>query len=292
MTELYGDEYNAVFFDLDGTLVDTAPDMVAVLQALQRDHGIDPVTYELGRANVSNGAVGLLSVGFPKIVVEFGDDLHQEYLERYADAVCVESRLFPGLAQLLDDLDDAGCPWGIVTNKPEQLTMPLLMALDIAERSACIVCGDTLSVRKPDPAPLILACDLVDVVLPTGAALRRIIIGDPQGYSQAENALKFLTVLTSVGQVVVGIGDLFTDLWQVSGHDLIRVVLVKCRVDLNLGFGLAHTCQTVACGIDLAAKVAGITGIEAQATAVQELPAQLGLTHSERRQFVIVGSAK
>ena len=76
MTELYGDEYNAVMFDLDGTLVDTAPDMVAVLQALQRDQGIEPVSYELGRSNVSNGRVGLLRVGFPEIEVEFGDDLH------------------------------------------------------------------------------------------------------------------------------------------------------------------------------------------------------------------------
>lgn len=197
MTELYGDEYNAVFFDLDGTLVDTAPDMVAVLQALQRDHGIDPVAYELGRANVSDGAVGLLSVGFPKIVVEFGDDLHQEYLERYADAVCVESRLFPGLAELLDDLDDAGCPWGIVTNKPEQLTMPLLMALDIAERSACIVCGDTLAVRKPDPAPLILACDLVDVdtanAIYVGDAERDIEAGQRAGMATMAAAYGYIT---------------------------------------------------------------------------------------------------
>ncbi len=196
MTELYGDEYNVVFFDLDGTLVDTAPDMVAVLQALQREHGIDPVSYELGRANVSNGAVGLLRVGFPKIVVEFGDDMHQQYLERYAEAICVESRIFPGLGELLDQLDDAGCPWGIVTNKPEQLTSPLLMALDIAERSACTVCGDTLAVRKPDPAQLILACDLVGVD-PANA----IYVGDAERDIEAGRRAGMATMAAAYGYI-------------------------------------------------------------------------------------------
>jgi len=196
VTELYGDEYNVVFFDLDGTLVDTAPDMVAVLQALQREHGIDPVSYELGRANVSNGAVGLLRVGFPKIVVEFGDDMHQQYLERYAEAICVESRIFPGLGELLDQLDDAGCPWGIVTNKPEQLTSPLLMALDIAERSACTVCGDTLAVRKPDPAQLILACDLVGVD-PANA----IYVGDAERDIEAGRRAGMATMAAAYGYI-------------------------------------------------------------------------------------------
>lgn len=196
MTELYGDEYNVVFFDLDGTLVDTAPDMVAVLQALQREHGINPVSYELGRANVSNGAVGLLRVGFPKTVVEFGDDLHQQYLERYAEAICVESRIFPGLGELLDQLDDAGCPWGIVTNKPEQLTSPLLMALDIAERSACTVCGDTLAVRKPNPAPLILACDLVGVD-PANA----IYVGDAERDIEAGRRAGMATMAAAYGYI-------------------------------------------------------------------------------------------
>ncbi len=196
MTELYGDEYNVVFFDLDGTLVDTAPDMVAVLQALQRERGIDPVSYELGRANVSDGAVGLLRVGFPKIVVEFGDDLHQQYLERYAEAICVESRIFPGLGELLDQLDDAGCPWGIVTNKPEQLTSPLLMALDIADRSACTVCGDTLAVRKPNPAQLILACDLVGVDVANA-----IYVGDAERDIEAGRRAGMATMAAAYGYI-------------------------------------------------------------------------------------------
>lgn len=197
MTELNGDEYNAVFFDLDGTLVDTAPDMVAVLQQLQRDNGIDPVSYVLGRSHVSNGAVGLLRVGFPELDVEFGDELHQQYLERYADAVCIDSSIFAGLGELLDQLDEMGCPWGVVTNKPEQLTVPLLLALDIAERTVCTVSGDTLSVRKPDPAPLLLACDLADVdpctAIYIGDAERDIEAGQRAGLATIAAAYGYLT---------------------------------------------------------------------------------------------------
>jgi phosphoglycolate phosphatase len=165
--------FDAVLFDLDGTLVDTAPDMVAVLQAMQLASDIEPVAYEHGRAQVSNGAIGLLSVGFPEIEVSYGDDLHLDYLERYAEAVCQDSQVFSGLDSLLDQLDDAGCRWGVVTNKPEHLTLPLLEALDLATRSACVVSGDSLPVRKPDPAPLLLACDIACV-----DAYRSIYVGD------------------------------------------------------------------------------------------------------------------
>ena len=79
MSELNGVEYNAVLFDLDGTLVDTAPDMVAVLQSLQQEHDIEPAPYELARTFVSHGAIGLLTLGFPELEIEYGDELHQKY---------------------------------------------------------------------------------------------------------------------------------------------------------------------------------------------------------------------
>ncbi len=163
MSELNGVEYNAVFFDLDGTVVDTAPDMVAVLQRMQQEHGIAPVDYDLARSNVSNGAIGLLCLGFPDADIEFGDALHQQYLETYAEMICVHSKLFDGIENMLDIFDENDFPWGIVTNKPEQLTIPLLTHLGIAERAVSIVSGDTLPVRKPDPAPLLLACDIAGI---------------------------------------------------------------------------------------------------------------------------------
>lgn len=197
MTELNGAEYHAVLFDLDGTLIDTAPDMVAVLQSMQRDHGIEPVAYSLGRSNVSNGAIGLLSIGFPEIDVAFGDELHAEYLERYAENVCVDSVVFEGLAELLDDLDRAECPWGVVTNKPEQLTAPLLAALSLEDRIACAVSGDTLPVRKPDPAPMFLACDLAgvdpDCTIYVGDAERDIEAGQRAGMATIAAAYGYIT---------------------------------------------------------------------------------------------------
>ena len=196
MTELYGEEYNAVFFDLDGTLVDTAPDMVAVLQYLQREHGVDPIEYDLARSNVSNGAIGLLTIGFPEIDVEIGDELHQQYLERYAEMICEESRVFDGLGELLDQLDDIACPWGVITNKPDQLTVALLSALGLADRSACIISGDTLPVRKPDPAPLLLACDLAGVD-PSAS----IYIGDAERDIEAGQRAGMATIAASYGYV-------------------------------------------------------------------------------------------
>lgn len=196
MSELNGAEYNAVFFDLDGTLVDTAPDMVAVLQFVQQQHGVEPVDYELARSNVSNGAVGLLSIGFPGVAVELGDELHMQYLERYAETICVDSEVFSGLQRMLDTLDDNDFPWGIVTNKPEQLTIPLLTHLGIAERASCIVSGDTLAVRKPDPAPLLLACELAGV-----DPYSSIYVGDAERDIEAGRRAGMATIAASYGYV-------------------------------------------------------------------------------------------
>ena len=187
---------NAVLFDLDGTLVDTAPDMVAVLQELQRSHGIDPVDYELGRAYVSNGALGLLGLGFPDIEHAVGSELHAAYLERYALRLCEASVLFPGLDRLLQVLDAAGLPWGVVTNKPAHLTDPLLDCLALATRSACTVSGDTLPQRKPDPAPLLHACELAGL-LPQNT----IYVGDAARDIQAGQNAGMATIAAAYGYV-------------------------------------------------------------------------------------------
>jgi len=197
VSELNGAEYNAVLFDLDGTLVDTAPDMVAALHLLQREHSVILSPYELARSNVSNGAIGLLRVGFPELEIEFGDEMHQLYLERYADNICVESRVFAGIIELLDQLEGLGCPWGIVTNKPEHLTLPLLAALKLADRSGCVISGDTLSVRKPDPAPLLLACDIIGVdpgmAIYVGDAGRDIEAGQRAGMATIAAGYGYIT---------------------------------------------------------------------------------------------------
>jgi phosphoglycolate phosphatase len=187
----------AVLFDLDGTLVDTAPDMVAVLQELQESRGMDVVAYDTARLHVSNGALGLLSVGFPDREHKAGSDLHVEYLERYEARLSDASAVFPGLHELLDVLDDERRPWGVVTNKPGYLTSPLLDALDLGSRVACVVSGDTLPQRKPDPAPLLYACDLAglrpDTTVYVGDASRDIAAGQNAGMATIAAAYGYIT---------------------------------------------------------------------------------------------------
>ena len=186
-----------VFFDLDGTLVDTAPDMVAALHDLQRAHGLEPAPYEEARMHVSNGALGLLGVGFPGLAHRFGGDLHQEYLELYAQRVCNASVLFPGFAEILDLLDAAERPWGVVTNKPANLTNTLLDKLSLASRSACTVSGDTLPERKPHPAPLLHACNIAglrpETTIYVGDAERDIKAGQIAGLATIAAAWGYVT---------------------------------------------------------------------------------------------------
>lgn len=196
MTDFGSRSFDAVLFDLDGTLIDTAPDMVAVLQTMQQDHDMAPVDYDLGRSNVSNGAIGLLKVGFPDRTIEFNSPLHLEYLERYEAQVCRDSVLFDGLDTLLDQLESAKRIWGIVTNKPERMTHPLLAALELDGRSAVIVCGDTLPTRKPDPAPMHHACSLAGV-----EAARTIYVGDALRDIEAGRAAGMGTIAAGYGYV-------------------------------------------------------------------------------------------
>jgi len=228
VTELNGAEYNAVFFDLDGTLVDTAPDMVAVLQRLQQEYGIDPVSYELARSYVSNGAVGLLTLGFPELEIEPGDDLHQQYLELYAETICVESRVFDGLEQLVDQLDEMQCPWGVVTNKPTQLTVALLTALGLADRSACMISGDTLSVRKPDPAPMLLACDIAGVDAETS-----IYVGDAERDIEAGQRAGMATIAAGYGYITVDDDprEWDADVIATTTEELTQIVLNAVNLD-------------------------------------------------------------
>ncbi|WP_372592265.1 HAD-IA family hydrolase [Guyparkeria sp.] len=146
----------AILFDLDGTLLDTAPDMAAALNRLRVEEGLEPMPPTEIRPHVSNGARGLLAIGMSITPDhERYDALRERFLALYAENLAVHTRLFPGLDRLVEALDARALPWGVVTNKPGGLTRRLLEALVL--NPAVVVCGDDLNRAKPHPDPLLYA---------------------------------------------------------------------------------------------------------------------------------------
>jgi phosphoglycolate phosphatase len=149
-----------VLFDLDGTLIDTAPDMAAALDVLCTEENRAPLPYEQVRPVVSNGSAALIRLAFGDITDEEKlRYLKQRYLDIYKDNICVHSIPFKGIENVLDHIEQNGLNWGVVTNKPGWLTIPLMQSLQLAQRAATIVSGDTTQNSKPHPDPMHHACD-------------------------------------------------------------------------------------------------------------------------------------
>jgi len=150
-----------LIFDLDGTLVDTAPDLVAALNFVLTTHGKPKVSLKDARCWAGAGSARLIEQGFSVSPAAKGFQiLRDQLLDYYDQHVCEGSCLFPGIDQLLTRLELAGYSWGIVTNKPTRFTDPLLSALGLSDRAAVVVCGDTLPTNKPEPESVIHACRL------------------------------------------------------------------------------------------------------------------------------------
>lgn len=186
----------AVLFDLDGTLLDTAPDMVAALHKLQAEERQPLVPYDSARPFVSNGALGMLSVGFGDLAEAERLRLHRRYLDIYSGQLAVASRLFAGMDDVLTQLEETGVPWGVVTNKPARLTEPLLAELGLRSRCACVVSGDTVARRKPHPEPLLHALQQIPAK-PAGS----VYVGDAQRDIVAGRAAGMLTVAALYGYI-------------------------------------------------------------------------------------------
>ncbi|MHB0820635.1 N-acetylmuramic acid 6-phosphate phosphatase MupP [Stutzerimonas stutzeri] len=149
----------AVLFDMDGTLLDTAPDFIAVAQAMRLARGLSRIPDQQVRDVVSGGARAMVLSAFDvdPLSDEF-ETLRLEFLERYQEHCAVESRLYDGMAQLLSDIEEADLLWGVVTNKPLRFAEPIMQQLGLSTRSAVLVCPDHVSKSKPDPEPMLLAC--------------------------------------------------------------------------------------------------------------------------------------
>lgn len=174
----------AVFFDLDGTLANTAPDLAYALNRVRDAQGLPPLPLAATRPFTSHGARGLLGVGFN---IQPGDPdydaLRDQFLAIYADNLCRETRLFPGIMELLDRLEQRAVRWGVVTNKQERFTLPLLERLAVRGRAACVIGGDTTGRSKPDPEPLLAAGRAIGV-----APESCIYVGDDRRDVEAAHA--------------------------------------------------------------------------------------------------------
>ena len=154
----------SLFFDLDGTLLDTAPDLVAALNHVLQRHGQPTLPLNTVRPTIADGSRGILTCGFPlgEQHPEF-NTLKKEFLHAYQQCLTDQTHYFEGMESVLDHLDKINLPWGIVTNKPAYLAEPLLAHFKLDRRYRCLVAGDTLEKRKPDPDPLLHACQLARV---------------------------------------------------------------------------------------------------------------------------------
>jgi 2-phosphoglycolate phosphatase len=206
----------AVLFDLDGTLIDTAPDMGAALNNLLREEGYEPLPLASIRPFVSQGGLVLTQLGFGKSVTEQEiEPLRQRFLQHYRDIVADNSAFFNGMEEVLMTLEKNNLLWGIVTNKPEWLTTPLLKKINLgqislSQRASVVICGDTLEFKKPHPQPLIVAAKTIGV-----ACENCIYIGDDKRDIDAGNSANMVTLSAAYGYI-----EATTDLaeWKADGN--------------------------------------------------------------------------
>lgn len=208
---------SAVLFDLDGTLIDTADDLSACLNILLAEEGMNSLPYSTIRKQVSNGANAMIRLGFGQLNDERAQQLRQRLLVHYENNIAHHSRWFDGLEQITTELKQAGIPWGIVTNKPRLYTDLLLNAMKIDRHVDVVVCPDDLNISKPDPRPLLHACEQV-----SADALQTIYVGDHIRDIQAGKAAGMKTVAAAYGYIEEE-DDI--NLWQADhiiqqGHEL------------------------------------------------------------------------
>lgn len=187
----------AVILDLDGTLLDTAPDLIGAVNDLREAEGLPPVTREHLMPVVSHGSAALIRRGFDIDDREPGfEALRQRLLDIYAHRISRDTRPFPGMLELVAALENRGLPWGVVTNKPGWLTRPLLRDLGLMSRLSCLVTGDCLPERKPSPQPIISGCEQLGIT-----PARCLTIGDAERDVQASQRAGTMALVALFGYI-------------------------------------------------------------------------------------------
>ena len=207
-----------VLFDLDGTLLDSAPDMLAAINAMRAERGVPPMSLADLRPQVSKGARAMLAAGFPHIDAAEREIWVPAFLRHYERELGQHGRPFDGIEAMLAQLEAVGCIWGIVTNKPEYLATQLMPLLGWQARCAVLIGGDTLPARKPDPLPLIVAAERIGV-----AAADCVYVGDDERDIAAARAAGMPSVVALWGY---RLGDDDPLAWQ--GDVLIDVPSALC----------------------------------------------------------------
>lgn len=186
-----------VLFDLDGTLADTALDLAHSLNQLLQENSKPQLPFDVIRPMVSHGGVFMICKAF-EISDEDPDfpELRERFLTIYESCLADKTCLFPGMPQVLEQLESDSYVWGIVTNKIERLTQPIIQALGLSDRAACIVCGDTIEHSKPHPAPMLHACQLAD-----REPSQTLFIGDAKNDIIAGHNARMYTLIARYGYI-------------------------------------------------------------------------------------------
>ena len=186
----------AVLFDLDGTLVDTAPEMHLAVNVLLEEERLNPVPYESVRPHVSNGVMGIFKNIFednPKV----GGRRFKRYLDIYEEYLGINAKSFPGIDEVISAIEDLGINWGVVTNKSKRFAKPLLRKLKLLNRTSCLVCGDTTRNLKPDPEPINHALSLLQRKNTQGSCY----IGDSKKDVDAAKAAGIISIACTYGYI-------------------------------------------------------------------------------------------
>ena len=188
-------QVQALLFDLDGTLIDSAPDLAAAAERMRARRGMSPLPLAQYRPHASSGARGMLRIGFGADPSDaLYENLRQEFLAEYESGLLNLTAPFEGVTSLLDVLTQVGCPWGIVTNKAQRFTQPMVAGLPLLGRAGAVVCGDTTPYAKPHPEPLLEAARRLGV--DPGAC---IYVGDDERDILAGRAAGMFTVAACYG---------------------------------------------------------------------------------------------